>query len=77
MKMYSKNIALTCIFILLNLCVISQGPPNPPSDPGTGNDPVGGSVPVGSELSVLLLIAGCYGIHKSYKAFLSETDLKK
>lgn len=76
MKILYKNIVLTSVFILINLYAFSQGPPNPPLDTGAGNDPVGGSVPVGSGLAIMLFMAGAYGMHKSYNAFLSVTDLK-
>jgi hypothetical protein len=77
MKILCKKIVLTCVFVLLNFFAFSQGPPNPPLDPGAGNDPVGGSVPVGSGLSLLFLMTGAYGIYKTYKAFISEIEEEK
>jgi hypothetical protein len=73
-----KNNLKLLIFSLLLIVgqVLMAQPPNPPSDPSTGNEVVGGDAPVGGGLEILLLMGLAYGSKKTYNIWKSKEKLE-
>lgn len=60
-----KNTILSGIFILSFLLIpfysiASEGPGNPPAEPGTGELPIGGGTPIGGGSIILMGLAVAY-----------------
>jgi hypothetical protein len=66
-----KRIVMTLAILFLGVSsLLSQAPPPPPGDAGTGGGPVGGPIgsPIDGGLGILLALGAVYGGRKLYKA---------
>jgi len=67
---------ITLLIIFCTLGTMAQGgPPNPPSDPGTGdNNTQGGGAPIGGGLFILLGLGGAYAGVKGYVSYAKNKE---
>ena len=58
-------------FMFIVSASFAQGPPDPPTNPGSGGGsdlPVGGSAPIDGGLSIFLLLGSAYGTYRFKKS---------
>jgi len=77
MKKYTIITLLTLALVFVVNIALSQGPPDPPGDPGTGGGPVGGAAPIEGGIGFLLGLAAAWGGRKAYLAFKQKNELEE
>jgi hypothetical protein len=75
MKKIITILTVLLFALITSVNVYANDPPDPFSEPSTGDQPVGGGAPIGSGLFVLLGMAAVYGGRKIYK--LKKEDLEE
>jgi hypothetical protein len=78
MKKILIKFAFVAVLVLSSsVCLLAQGPPNPPVDPSLQGPPVGGGAPIGSGIGIMLMLAAGYGSKKVYDMRKKIEDLEK
>lgn len=67
MKKSNINLILTLALLLVAHIALTQGPPDPPGDPGIGGPPVGGGASIDGGLGFLIGLATAWGSQKLYQ----------
>ncbi len=76
MKKNNLKLLIFSLLLIVGQQLLAQGPPNPPTDPSSGNQVVGGTAPLGGGLEILLLMGLAYGSRKTYKIWKKKEELE-
>jgi len=66
MKKQYITAALTLALVFVATIALTQGPPDPPGDPGIGGPPVGGGASLEGGIGFLIGLATAWGGRKLY-----------
>lgn len=72
MKKQYITLVITLALVFVANIALTQGPPDPPDDPGIGGPPVGGGASLDGGIGFLIGLAAAWGGQKVYRLWKKQ-----